>query len=49
VDRTKQGEGCIKGDGGGVIVGEGGYGGEGREGRRTQQPSPTSSGMSTPE
>ena len=28
---TKQGEGCIKGDGGGVIVGEGGYGGEGRE------------------
>ena len=27
---TKQGKGCIEGDGGGGIVKEGGYGGEGK-------------------
>ena len=31
MDRTKQGEDCIKGVGGGGIVGEGGYGRVGRE------------------
>jgi len=37
VDRTKQGEDCIEGVGGGGIVEEGGYGGGEGRGRRTQQ------------